>query len=179
MISAAVPIWTVLIGRIFLKEELKIIDAFNVALTLVGLVCIIRPPFLYGYDPTFIVDEEYFSAAVIVFGGSVLQALLYILLRCLRRPAPSLRVLKDVHFSVTLAHLGSIGMVEALLLGQLLGRGWCLPACGGTRCRGVVWVVLAVIKCAQAGGGGYRGALLPRPGPPNPLPTTDGSWQGA
>ena len=48
-----------------------------------GLVFIIRPPFLYGYDPTFVVDEAYFSAALIVFGGSILQALLYILLRCL------------------------------------------------------------------------------------------------
>ena len=83
MISAAVPIWTVLIGRVFLKEQLKMIDVFNVALTLVGLVFIIRPPFLYGYDTTFVVDEAYFSAALIVFGGSILQALLYILLRCL------------------------------------------------------------------------------------------------
>lgn len=129
MISAAVPIWTVLIGRVFLKEQLKMIDVFNVALTLVGLVFIIRPPFLYGYDPTFVVDEAYFSAALIVFGGSILQALLYILLR----------VLKDVHFSVTLAHLGTIGMVEAVVLGEVLGQGWCLPACGGSRL-----VVLAI-----------------------------------
>ena len=37
---------------------------------------------------------------------------------------------------MTLAHLGSIGMVEAVVLGELLGRGWCLPACGGSRCPG-------------------------------------------
>ena len=70
MISAASPIWTALMARAILKEikspfstfasrnpsiplqePLGILDVFNVGLTILGLIFIIRPPFIYGYDP--------------------------------------------------------------------------------------------------------------------------------
>jgi drug/metabolite transporter (DMT)-like permease len=81
MISAASPIWTVLLGRIFLKEPLKPLDILNVVITLTGILFIIRPPFIFGYDPNFELDHQYYTAAMIVFGGTFLQATVYILLR--------------------------------------------------------------------------------------------------
>ena len=115
MISAASPIWTAIMARFILKEMLSpfaftslspsirlqeplgILDVFNVVLTILGLVFIIRPPFIYGYDAGWqdhrlqehiyfndsdhVVDSQYYIAAVAVFASTFLQAAIYIFLR--------------------------------------------------------------------------------------------------
>ena len=104
MISAGSPIWVVIFARIFLKERLLVFDIINIFITLLGIVFIIKPPFIFGYDPSFVLDHDYYVAGVVVFLGSViLQSNVYILLR----------MLKDVHFSVTLFMFGSIGALES------------------------------------------------------------------
>eukprot|EP00090_Calanus_glacialis_P012853 TRINITY_DN21480_c0_g1_i2.p1 TRINITY_DN21480_c0_g1~~TRINITY_DN21480_c0_g1_i2.p1 ORF type:complete len:347 (-),score=48.63 TRINITY_DN21480_c0_g1_i2:38-1078(-) len=123
MISAASPIWVVIFARVFLKEPLKSFDIINVFVTLLGILFIIRPPFLFGYDPLFEFDNQYYIAGVIVFFGSVLfQSNVYILLR----------MLKGVHYSVTLSIFGLIGMLESAVFMFALGDG-CIPACGEDR----------------------------------------------
>ena len=104
MISAGSPIWVVIFARIFLKERLFVFDIINIFITLLGIVFIIKPPFIFGYDPSFVLDQDYYVAGVVVFLGSViLQSNVYILLR----------MLKNVHFSVTLFAFGSIGALES------------------------------------------------------------------
>ena len=107
--------------RIFLKEKLILFDICNIFITLVGILFIIRwltwnhsnwnyihdfsrPPFIFGYDPNFTIDGEYYIAGGIVFAGSVLfQSNVYIMLR----------MLKSIHFSVTLLVFGIIGAMES------------------------------------------------------------------
>ena len=63
-----------------------------------------RPPFIFGYDPSFVFDSEYYVAGIVVLVGSViLQSNVYILLR----------MLKEVHSSVTLFVFGVIGTLES------------------------------------------------------------------
>jgi len=73
MISAASPIWTALMARFILKEPLGFLDVLNVILTILGLVFIIRPPFIYGYDTDLVVGEQHHLAAMIVFGSTFLR----------------------------------------------------------------------------------------------------------
>lgn len=123
MISAASPIWVVIFARIFLKEPLKVFDVINVFVTLLGILFIIRPPFIFGYDSEFVLDQQYYIAGAIVFAGSVLlQSNVYILLR----------KLKGIHFSVTLFVFGSIGTIESAIFMFTIGNG-CIPACGQDR----------------------------------------------
>ena len=59
-----------------------------------------RPPFIFGQDSSYVMDSQYYVAAAINFVGAILlQSNVYIILR----------LLKDVHFSVTLFMFGSIG----------------------------------------------------------------------
>lgn len=123
MISASSPIWVVISARIFLKEPLKVFDIINVFITLLGILFIIRPPFIFGYDPQFEFDNQYYIAGVIVFSGSVLlQSTVYIILR----------MLKSVHYSVTLTNFGTIGTLESAVFMFSLGEP-CIPKCGHDR----------------------------------------------
>jgi len=123
MISAASPIWVVIFARLFLKEPLLVFDVCNIIVTLLGILFIIRPPFIFGYDPSFSVDGQYYLAGGIVFAGSViLQSNVYILLR----------MLKNIHFSVTLLVFGVVGVLESLVFAIFLGD-LCFPSCGTER----------------------------------------------
>merc|ERR1711936_1005172 len=123
MISAGSPIWVVIFARVFLKERLLVFDIINIFITLLGIVFIIRPPFIFGYDPQFEFDNQYYIAGVIVFSGSVLlQSTVYIILR----------MLKSVHYSVTLTNFGTIGTLESAVFMFSLGEP-CIPKCGHDR----------------------------------------------
>ena len=134
MISAASPVWVVIFARIFLKEPLLIFDIVNIFVTLLGILFIIRPPFIFGYDPSFILDNEYYIASLIVFLGSFLQSNVYILLR----------MLKNVHFSVTLLVFGTIGALESSVFMASLGRP-CIPQCGFERAMMIAIGLLSFI----------------------------------
>jgi hypothetical protein len=43
------------------------------------------------------------------------------------------RLLKDIHFSVTLANFGTIGALESAVFMVTLGEGGCIPSCGEAR----------------------------------------------
>ena len=82
-----------------------------------------RPPFIFGYDSEFVLDQQYYIAGAIVFAGSVVfQSNVYILLR----------KLKGIHFSVTLFVFGAIGTIESAIFMFTIGKG-CIPACGQDR----------------------------------------------
>ena len=65
MISAGSPVWVVIFARIFLKEPLIMFDIINIFVTLLGILFIIKPPFIFGYDPSFILDNQYYIAGLI------------------------------------------------------------------------------------------------------------------
>jgi len=119
MIAAASPIWCTIFARIFLKEALHILDFVNIFITLSGILFIIKPPVLFGTDPDFVYDSQVFFAAIILFFGSFLQAGVYILLR----------LLKGIHYSVTLTAFGTVGSIESLIIASIFGS-FCIPTCG-------------------------------------------------
>ena len=94
-----------------------------------------RPPFIFGYDPRYVLDHQYYVAAIINFVGAILlQSNVYIILR----------KLKHIHFSVTLMVFGGIGALESFLLMMTLGDG-CVPQCGHDRAMMVLIGLLAFI----------------------------------
>ena len=81
---------------------------------------IIRPPFIFGYGSLASLGSDYYIAGLVVCLGSMfLQSNVYILLR----------MLKGIHFSVTLTVFGLVGTVESAVFMFALGNG-CVPQCG-------------------------------------------------
>jgi len=120
MISAGSPIWCVIFARIFLKEKLYLFDIVNVFITLLGILFILQPPFIFGYGSMASLGSDYYIAGLVVCLGSMfLQSNVYILLR----------MLKGIHFSVTLTVFGLVGTVESAVFMFALGNG-CVPQCG-------------------------------------------------
>eukprot|EP00094_Tigriopus_californicus_P007819 TCALIF_07530-PA protein Name:"Similar to SLC35G1 Solute carrier family 35 member G1 (Homo sapiens)" AED:0.08 eAED:0.08 QI:0/1/0.6/1/1/1/5/61/373 len=122
MAAAAAPALTVLFGRIFLKEKIIILDGINLILVVFGVILIIKPPFIFGYGPEYQRDPKYYTAAISVSVGCILQANVYI----------ALRMLKSVPFASVLFVFGLIGAMESAI-GVLLFATPCMPACGSDR----------------------------------------------
>eukprot|EP00093_Oithona_nana_P015031 15031.XXX_551620_549931_1 [CDS] Oithona nana genome sequencing. len=124
MITATSPLFTVFYGRLFIKEAILPIDIFNVVLVFIGMMCIVKPPFLFGtVDELYSNDPEAIYAVIAITLGSIfLQPTVYVILR----------ILKDIHWSVTVSWFGFIGFSEACTVALILGH-TCLPASGTER----------------------------------------------
>ena len=99
MLTAGAPALTAIFAFFVLKEKIILLDILNVVLVLVGMVLIIKPPFLFGYSREYEADPEYAVAAVGVSCCTLVQANVYILLR----------LLKEVHFAVIILVFGVVG----------------------------------------------------------------------
>ena len=58
MISATAPMFTTIYARIFLKEAIAVADILNLVLVFVGIVFIVKPPFLFGHSQIYQEDPE-------------------------------------------------------------------------------------------------------------------------
>ena len=86
MITATSPLFTVFFGHLFIKEAILPIDIFNVVLVFIGMMCIVRPPFLFGsVDELYSNDPEAIYAVIVLTLGSIfLQPIVYVILRILK-----------------------------------------------------------------------------------------------
>ena len=86
MITATSPLFTVFFGRLFIKEAILPIDIFNVVLVFIGMMCIVKPPFLFGsVDELYSNDPEAIYAVIVLTLGSIfLQPIVYVILRILK-----------------------------------------------------------------------------------------------
>lgn len=86
MITATSPLFTIFYGRLFIKEAIFPIDIFNVLLVFIGIICIVKPPFLFGtVDELYSNDPEAIYAVIAVSLGSIfLQPIVYVILRILK-----------------------------------------------------------------------------------------------
>ena len=85
MISATAPMFTALYARIFLKEKIAIADILNLIFVFVGIVFIVKPPFIFGDSDTFFQDPEAIYAMVaLIIGSAILQAGVFTILRVLK-----------------------------------------------------------------------------------------------
>lgn len=109
-------------------------------LTLIGVVLITRPTFLFDGGVQSLVDEEIVDASyrakvwgpVAALSATLFGANAYVLLRAL----------KSVHFSVIMSNFGAFGFVYSILIVLWLG-GLCWPMCGTER---ILVVTLAVFS---------------------------------
>lgn len=122
VIVFSVPVFTAIFARMFLKEPCGLFNAFSVAITMIGLVLITRPPLIFSNTIGSLGDNngktEVWSA-VAAFSATLFGANAYVLLRAL----------KGIHFSVIMVNFGSFALIMCVLVTWLIGA-LCLPHCG-------------------------------------------------
>lgn len=112
----------------------------TVVLTLIGVVLITRPTFLFPDGVQSIVDEDIIDPTyraniwgpVAALSATLFGANAYVLLRAL----------KSVHFAVIMSNFGAFGFIYSIVIGFWLGV-LCWPMCGTER---LLVVALAVFS---------------------------------
>ncbi|XP_045503499.1 solute carrier family 35 member G1 [Colias croceus] len=123
VIVFSVPVFVALFARVFLKEPCGIWNTISIILTLLGVILITHPPFLFGSDQVE-TNPNYNSlrGAVAAFVSTIFGANAYVLLR----------VLKGLHFSVIMTNFGAIAILQTLFYTFIFGI-LCMPNCGTER----------------------------------------------
>ena len=131
MISAVKPIFITFFSCIFLKEKCGIFEILNILLVMAGIVLVVQPPFLFGYD-----DQEYsaemLKAAMILMGSNAMVSLTAIISRHLR----------DTHWSIVCLSSKAIGCILYLSI-TVYNSSFCLPDCGLLRFKIIVISLVA------------------------------------
>ncbi|XP_045770222.1 solute carrier family 35 member G1 [Maniola jurtina] len=123
VIVFSVPVFVALFARVFLKEPCGIWNTVSIVLTLVGVILITHPPFIFGESES-VGNPNYNSlrGAIAAFVSTIFGANAYVLLR----------VLKGLHFSVIMTNFGAIAIVQTLFYSFVFGV-LCMPNCGTER----------------------------------------------
>ncbi|XP_053947798.1 solute carrier family 35 member G1 [Anastrepha obliqua] len=134
VIIFSTPVFVAIFARVFLKEQCSFFNIVTIILTLVGVVLITRPPFVFG-DTAPSLETERFSGKtydiwgpVAAISSTLFGANVYILLRAL----------KGLHFSVIMANFGGFALVYTFIVCGSIGA-LCWPACGRDR-----WLVVVL-----------------------------------
>lgn len=128
VIVFSVPVFVAIFARIFLKEPCGLFNVVTILLTLIGVVLITRPPFIFGtHIPSLAFEDENSAstdlwAAVAAFSATLFGANVYVLLRAL----------KGLHFSVIMTNFGAFALVQTVGVTWFLGA-LCWPQCGVER----------------------------------------------
>lgn len=125
VIVFSVPVFVAIFAAIFLKEPCNAFNIFTIFLTLMGVILITRPVYIFG-PPAGGSREEMFHSdlwgAVAAFSSTLFGANAYILLR----------VLKGIHYSVIMINFGFFALIETIFVSWTLGV-LCVPQCGMER----------------------------------------------
>ena len=122
-ISATHPIFVTLLACAFLNEPCGIFETLSLFVTVIGMVIVMHPPFIFGshgdcwhdsLSGTY--DKQYFIAAAFAAFGTLCQAGGFV----------ATRSVKDVDFSVISAWNGFFGMFPPLAMALATG-GFQLP----------------------------------------------------
>ncbi|XP_054279903.1 solute carrier family 35 member G1 [Macrosteles quadrilineatus] len=138
VIVFSVPVFVAIFARIFLKEPCGLFNVVTILLTLIGVILITRPPFMFGAHIPSLASEEPPTvttdlwAAVAAFSATLFGANVYVLLRAL----------KGLHFSVIMANFGAFALIQTVGVTWVLGA-LCWPQCGMER---VLVVALALFS---------------------------------
>lgn len=123
----SVPVFVAIFARLFLKEPCGLFHVITICLTLIGMILITRPPFLFGTSiPALASDQQMVETdlwgAVAAFSATLFGANAYVLLRAL----------KGLHFSVIMVNFGAFALIQTLTVSWGLGA-LCWPQCGTER----------------------------------------------
>ncbi|XP_022215966.2 solute carrier family 35 member G1 [Drosophila obscura] len=134
VIIFSTPVFVAIFARAFLKEPCTMFNVITINITLVGVVLITRPPFVFGdtsppQDGTQLTGRPYdIWGPVAAFSSTLFGANVYILLRAL----------KNLHFSVIMTNFGATALVYTLIVSASIGA-VCWPSCGRDR-----WLVVVL-----------------------------------
>ncbi len=127
-LNATQVIFVNLFACCFLSEPCGAAEIQTVLVTLLGIVMVTNPPFLFGHqsvaegdedvDSVIRYDSSYYLTVCVVLGGTVFQAVSFVCCRYLR----------DVHPNVLSAWGGTVGILPSLLCAYLSSGGLELPA---------------------------------------------------
>ncbi|XP_058451308.1 solute carrier family 35 member G1 [Malaya genurostris] len=127
VIIFSTPVFVAIFARLFLRESCGMFNVLTIFLTLIGVVLITRPPFLFGYGVHNVADEQVVSnydvwGPVAALSSTLFGANAYVLLRAL----------KGLHFSVIMTNFGAFALIYTLIVCYYLGA-LCWPLCGSDR----------------------------------------------
>ncbi|TMW49091.1 hypothetical protein DOY81_005825 [Sarcophaga bullata] len=134
VIIFSTPVFVAIFARVFLKEQCSLFNVVTIILTLVGVVLITRPPFVFGDGSPSLETERYEGKSYDIWGpvaaisSTLFGANVYILLRAL----------KGLHFSVIMTNFGAFALIYTLAVCGSIGA-ICWPACGRDR-----WLVVVL-----------------------------------
>ncbi|CAI6368773.1 unnamed protein product [Macrosiphum euphorbiae] len=115
VIVFSVPVMVAIFARIFLKEPCGLFHYFTLFLTMIGVLLITRPPFLFGQS-----TKQYnFLAPLAALLSTFFGAIVYILLR----------TLKDLHFSVIMVTFATYSIIQTTSMAWATGN-LCWPKSG-------------------------------------------------
>lgn len=128
VIIFSTPVFVAIFSRVFLGEPCGLFNVFTIALTLLGIVFIVKPPSLFGEEIEGSQSEgDYFWGPLAAVASAIFTANAMIIIR----------VLRDLHHSVVICNFGLFACVFTLGL-LLMTNGFCLPSCENR------WLVLAL-----------------------------------
>lgn len=110
------PVFVTIFARIFLKEPCGVTQVTTIIVTVVGVVLISRPPFLFGGQDVQSYSMENLIGAMSALSGTICSANVYILIR----------KLKSLHYAVIMTTFATIGIVMSHT-GSLVFGNLCLP----------------------------------------------------
>ncbi|XP_066211268.1 solute carrier family 35 member G1 [Saccopteryx leptura] len=122
VISFSCPVFTSIFAWIFLKEKYGLWDALFTACALVGVVLIVRPPFLFGSSAVVMQESysEHLKGTFASVGYAVLAAFTLVILR---------KMGKSVDYFLTVWYYVVLGLLVSSIILTILGA-WSLPDCG-------------------------------------------------
>lgn len=117
------PVFVTIFARIFLKEACGLFNVVVIILTLLGVVLITKPPFLFG-DTVYAhgYTTDLLQGALVAFIGTIFHANVYVLLRWL----------KGLHYAVIMMNFSIVAIVMSFLASYFLGS-LCWLDCGKDR----------------------------------------------
>ncbi|XP_050070445.1 solute carrier family 35 member G1 [Anopheles maculipalpis] len=128
VIIFSTPVFVAIFARLFLREACGMFNVITIILTLIGVVLITKPPFLFGDNQVSIVDEQIMENGYDIWGpvaalsSTLFGANAYVLLRAL----------KGLHFSVIMSNFGAFALLYTLIVCYYIGA-LCWPLCGTDR----------------------------------------------
>ncbi|XP_026812263.1 solute carrier family 35 member G1 isoform X2 [Rhopalosiphum maidis] len=115
VIVFSVPVIVAIFARIFLKEPCGLFHYLTLFLTMIGVLLITRPPFLFGHS-----TKQYnFLGPLAALLSTFFAAIVYILLRAL----------KNLHFSVIMVTFAAYSIIQTSTMAWATGN-MCWPKCG-------------------------------------------------
>ncbi|XP_008851305.1 solute carrier family 35 member G1 isoform X1 [Nannospalax galili] len=122
VIAFSCPMFTSMFAWIFLKEKYSLWDAFFTLFAIVGVILIVRPPFLFGSDTSGMRESysNHLKGTFAAVGHAVLAAMTLVILR---------KMGKSVDYFLSIWYYVIVGLVESVIVLFVIGE-WSLPYCG-------------------------------------------------